>query len=1182
MFICIGLSSVYANLTNAQTKIDINVTGVTLEELFKEIQNKSEFVFFYKDDVLNSKKKISINLKNVSLAAILDNAFLNTDLDYKIDDRQVVVKKKIVSVEAATVLNHTKFQGFSVSGIITDNTGAPLPGASIVEKGTTNGTQTDFEGNFSITVEREGAILTISYIGFTTMEVAASGQTNLNVQLEESTAGLDEVIVTAQGLKRGKKAVGYAVQQVTSEDIVDSGATSVVDALVGKAAGIQITRSSGSPGGGSRIVVRGVTSMLGDNQPLIVIDGVRTNNETINNGVDNAGVSQSNRLMDLNTEDIKSLTVLKGAAATALYGTAGSTGVIVIETKKGNIGESFSISFSSQTTIDRVTTLFPDQRVFAQGSGGVYRDPSTGASSSWGPKLDELEFSTDPNHPNAPETNAFNEGVYIYDKNGFLVPKGTGNGRPAKNYGSNLESFFQTAISTLHSLNIEGGGKSASYRFSTSYLDSKGVIPNESYDRLTLSLASDLRATDKLLFSTIFNYANSKHQKIQLGSNTSGVILGLFRSPISFDNTNGFGSRAVNEPSSYIFPDGSQRNYRGGGGYDNPYWTLNNTPANEDVNRFYGSFKADYKIDQWFNIGLNIGIDFTNDSRKQSFEINSRAFSTGRVTKSEFNSLFSDSYLNITGTGGLSENLELNYVIGANLFSYRRSGLDAVGSNLIFQGFLDLSNATAVTANENLTKYRTAGIFGQIELGYQKLVYLTLSGRNDWDSRLAGVGNDYKLSGISFFYPSVSSSIIFSEFLPKDGILSLGKLRASWAQVGAPPPLAYLTTTPFVSNSIGGAWDNALQFPIQGQTGFELDGVQGNMNLKPELSTTIEFGTDMRFFDGRFGIDATYYRTKTEDAILNASLPLSTGFSSIWLNSGVMESNGLEFVVDVTPIRTNNFNWNTNINFTKSKSIVKKLAPGLERLSLGGLGQGYSFLVEGEQYGAILGGAYLREGSGGPNDDGVNIPDGQILINDDSTSNEYGYQIADPVQRLIGNPNPDFIIGWRNGISYKNLGLNFLLDWKEGGDLWNGTAWAMTSLGRSTITGDTRLESPRPIPGILATSGQQNNIPIVRDESYWTSSVGGFGAVGEQFVQDAGWVRLREIGVTYDLPQKLLADTFIKGARFSITGRNLWFVTDYDGVDPETSLRGPGNSQGLEYFNMPSSQSVVFKLSLNF
>ncbi|MEM9389933.1 MAG: SusC/RagA family TonB-linked outer membrane protein [Bacteroidota bacterium] len=1078
-----------------------------------------------------------------------------------------------------------------VSGKVTSiDDGSPLPGVNVIVKGTTNGSVTDIDGNYSIALPSEGGVLVFSFIGLATEEVEVGNRSVVDVSMSTDVKQLSEVVVTALGVERDKKALGYAVQEVESEALVNSGAPSAVDALVGKAAGVQITRSSGSVGAGSRILVRGVTSMVGNNQPLIVIDGVRTNNETNNTEANTAGTAQSNRLMDLNVEDIENISVLKGAAATALYGTAGATGVIVITTKKGTKGSGLSINVSSQVAFDRVTELFPLQSTFAQGSNGSYLDPVTGASGSWGPRLTDLEYATNADHPNAPDASAFIDGVYIYDRNGFLVPRGTGNGNLANNYeDDNIDGFFQTAVSLTNSVSISGGGEYASFRFSASDLTANGVIPNEEYDRKTFKLSSNLQATEKLNFSGTINYTRSDFIRVQQGSNTSGLLLGMLRTPASFDNANGFSTDdAVDNPASYIFPDGSQRNYRGGGGYDNPYWTVNNALRDEYVDRVFGSLQINYSVSNWLNFGLNVGTDFTSDIRKQNFEVNSRTAPAGRIIQDEWTTNLTDVYLNITGSGDVNEDFTFNYLAGLNMTSFNRHNMFTRGDNLIFQGFVDISNAATVIASEDNTRFRTLGFYGQVEGSWRNTIFLTASARQDYDSRL-GVPNDFSVSDVGFFYPSVSTSIVFTEFMPNE-VLSFGKFRASWAEVGAPPPFAYLTSTNFEVSSIGDGWADNINFPIAGVTGFDLDNTLGNPDLTPEFNRTIEFGLDLRFFEGLFGLDVAYYQTKTTDAILNASLPTSSGYSSIWLNSGEMDSEGIEITLNASPLKGRAISWDTQVNFTKNESIVEQLAPGLERLFLAGFNSAGTYLVAGNQYGAIFGGAYLREGDGGPTDDGLNIPAGAIVINNDPTSSEYGYEAVDPAQRAIGNPNPDFIVGWRNTLNYKNFSLGFLFDWRQGGDLWNGTAWALSFFGRSEITEQTRQEAPFVIPGVQDIQTDpggdpiyvENDIQVARDQNYWQSSLGGFGAVGEQFVQDGGWIRLREASLFYQLPPKLLGVGFFKGGSIGVIGRNLWWDSEYEGIDPETSLTGTGNGQGFDYFNMPSTRSVMFKVSLNF
>ena len=1071
----------------------------------------------------------------------------------------------------------------TISGVVSDNEGLPLPGATIVVEGTSTGVTTDFDGNFSIDAE-EGDTLNISYVGYQSQSIVIGDQDTINISLEQGNE-LEEVVVTSLGIKREAKALGYAVQSVSTEDITDSGANSAIDAMVGKVAGVQITRSSGSVGGGSRIIVRGVTSMIGNNQALIVIDGVRSNNESLNSGGSTSGTSVSNRLMDLNNDDIASINVLKGAAATSLYGTSGSSGVVVITTKKGQASTKMNVNFSSEVSSSEITSMIALQSKYGQGSRGKYRDPSTGNSGSWGPKMTDLEYQT--GQANVPSTidvrsSAFDsDGNYIFDKNGYLVPKGSGNGQAAITH-DNVNPFFQTAMGYKNNISIDGGSELATYRFSASALKAEGVIPKEDYNRKTFNLSSTLKPSDKLSITTSLNYIRSENTRIQQGSNTSGLLLGMLRTPVSFDNTNGLGAEAaVNDPSSYIFGSGKQRNYRGGGGYDNPYWIINNALRSENANRTFGSFQLTYNENQWLNIGLNVGADFTSDIRKQNFEIGSRTSSTGRVDKDEFTSFLTDAILTVSGGSDITDQLSINYLVGANASTYERTYLYGQAKNLVFQGFLDLSNGTTQSAGEDFSAYNQFGMVAQVEASYADTFYLTASARQDYDSRLGVPTKEYKSSDYQFLYPSLSASIIFSEFIGNNDLLSFGKFRASWAQVGAPPPGPYYTSSSYETSSIGDGWGDNISFPIAGQTGFEIDNILG-AELTPELSEELEFGVDLRFLNNKVGLDIAYWQRKTTDAILNASLPPSTGYISAWLNAGQMTSKGIEGTLNLKLLDTPDYGWDSQINYTTNESIVDELAPGLERLFLAGFSTAGTYLVAGNQYGAIFGGAYLRAGNGGPNDDKLNIPEGEVVINDDPDSAEYGYQAVDPSQRAIGDPNPDFILGWNNSFRIKDVKLGFLLDWKEGGDLWNGTAWALSFFGRSQLTADTREETATPIQGVNKSNGQPNTLPVVRDQSYWTSSLGGFGAVGEQFVQDGGWLRLREVSLSYKLPLDQLGVNFIDNADISVLGRNLWYQSDYDGIDPETSLTGVGNGQGFDYFNMPSTKSIIFKLNLNF
>ena len=1094
--------------------------------------------------------------------------------------------KGILTLLLALVVQLTFAQEKTISGTVTESSG-PLPGVSVSVKGTEKGTETDFNGKYSIKANK-GDILSFSYLGYKTVEKTVGESNIIDANMSEGDNLLDEIVVTAYGIKKEKRSVGYSVQEVKAETITKSGASNVLDALAGKSSGVQITRSSGSAGGGSRILIRGATSMVGNNQALIIIDGVRSNNETLQSQAGTAGTASSNRLMDLNSDDIESVSVLKGAAATAIYGTAGSGGVIIITTKKGSKGQKFQVNVSTQVAFDNVSQLTDLQNTYAQGRvvGGVpvWRGPETGESGSWGPKLSDLEYSTNPNSYDASTTagnfgNAFdNSGNYRWDNNGYLVAKGTGNGISAKDYNKiNSDDFFQTGVSFTNNISIAGSNDTMTYRFSASDLSQEGIVPNEKYDRRTFNLGATLKASEKLSFESSLNYSRSDFNRIQQGSNTSGLLLGLYRTPASFDNTNGLGAdNAVNNASAYEFADRSQRNYRGGGGYDNPYWVINNAPGDEEVHRLFGTFKTNYNINNWLNFGLNVGADVTSDKRKQSFEVGSRTNPTGRILLDDFLTRQSDVNLFLTGDGNLSEDFSINYTLGTNFFSFVRDRLNSTGVGLTFPGFMDISNTATVTSFEDKTRYRTAGIFLNTQVGWKDMLYLNLSGRQDYDSRLRVPGQDYNGSDISFFYPSVSSSFVFTEVLPKNDVLTFGKLRASWAQVGAPPPFAYLTSTTYEIGNPEGGWGNGISFPVNGVTSFEQNNLAGNASLEPEITTTIELGVDLRFWGNRLTLDAAYFQNDIDGAILNASLPSSTGFTSKWVNAGVMTGEGWEITIGGKPIVSEDFNWDTQLNWSSSETVVKSLAPGIERLFLAGFQTAGTYLVEGLPYGAIVGGAYLREEAGTATDTSLSIPGGAVVIDPNT-----GYQAVDNTQRVIGNPNPDFILGWNNTFTYKNLSLNFLLDWKKGGDVWNGTAWALSFFGRSQLTAETREEAPIILDGVLP-NGNDNNIPIVRDRSYWTSAVGGFGSVGEQFVDDGSWLRLRELSLSYQVPTKVFDKLPLEGIYLTFTGRNLWINTDYNGVDPETSLTGNGNGQGFDYFNNPGTKSYMFKVGFNF
>lgn len=600
----------------------------------------------------------------------------------------------------------------TISGTVSDTSGLPLPGVNIIVKGTTNGTLTDFDGNYTITASL-GDILAFTYLGLKTVEQTIGASSTIDVSMEESADVLDEVVVTALGVKKETRAVGYAVQKVTSESIEKSNATDALTALAGQAAGVQIISSSGSAGAGSRIVVRGQTALSGNNQALLIVDGVRINNSQIATEGRVAGVAGSNRGMDINPADIESINVLKGGAAAALYGVEGGNGVIVITTKKGKSGK-MKINLRSSMTFSDASSFPKLQNTFVQGSGGVWRGPETGNSGSWGPNKENLYWDGS---------------NYDYDKNGRIVEGNSGGLKKFEPY--NVFDLFKTGALTENSVSISGGGENTTFRFSYGKLNEDGIIPKNNYLRNTINFVGTAKVNEKLDFSIAATYTSSDSYRIQQGSNTSGLMLGLLRTPISFDNSNGF-SNAANEVSSYEFEDGSQRNYRGGGGYDNPYWIINNTPYTDEVNRFVSSIGINYEINEWLNFAANLGIDAYTDNRVQFFDIGSRTNTAGAILLDNINYYHTDSYFNLNGNIDISDKFNFGYLVGANIYSEKVTRTFTQGDDLGIKGFNNITNA----GDYDIFKKKNIGFYGQLDFSYNRMLYLTLTGRQDYLSTL--------------------------------------------------------------------------------------------------------------------------------------------------------------------------------------------------------------------------------------------------------------------------------------------------------------------------------------------------------------------------------------------------------------------------------------------------------------
>lgn len=1106
--------------------------------------------------------------------------------------------KKIIACFVMLSLALVGYGQRNISGTVVDIDGLALIGANVLGTGTTLGTITDIDGKFELRLEDNVTSIIVSYTGFETQTVDLDGRSYVEITMVEGSL-LDEVVVTALGVSRDEKALGYAVQEVSSETIQNANTVSAIDALAGAAAGVQVTSSSGAAGAASRIVLRGQTSFNGNNQALLVVDGIRLNNDENHSERSLGGVSNSNRAIDLNPADIANVTILKGAAATALYGIEGARGVILITTKKGSNDE-MRIDVSTSITANTVSNLVDFQTRYAQGTGGVWAGPETGQSGSWGPEVSSLTYSQDEalyESLYGDPTGVFDANGYIHDKNGFLVPNGSGN--PANTY-EDIDKFFQTGYTNNNNIAISGGGATANYRFSYGNSLSSGIVPNNTFNRHNLGLNLGGKAFDDKLDITFgANYVNSAGSRIQQGSNTSGVMLGLLRSPVTFDNTNGL-EDPVNDVTSYLFSNNGQRNYRGGGGYDNPYWVVNNSPFNDQVNRFFGNIGATYTVNDWLQFNTKIGVDTYSDNRVQRFEIGSRNVTAGQVIEDNFNYKHTDMYFNVRGNGGIATDLTMSYNVGVNLYDERLKRNTTTGNGLNFYGFPQLGNTANISAAVVNNNLKTAGIYGTLDFGYKNMLYLTFTGRNDWSSTLINPNAEFDAAAISFFYPSVSLGFIFTEILEND-ILSFGKIRMSYAEVGGGAPTPYSTSTAFILpiqnlgtiNDLNDGWTTGIGFPFQGVSGLVINGVAGNPFLSPSKTKDIELGLDLRFLNNRIGLDITGYNRNSSDQIIAINIPNSTGFQRAIVNSGELKTVGGEVVLNISPIAKENFSWDIGFNFSKWKTTVESLPEGVQNQFLDGFTGTGSYNIAPEvdengsitqtfEFGQLRGGAFQRvntdAGTFDPNQ--PYNPDGLLIIDNDPTSSTYGYPLADPSPRVIGNPNPDFLLGINNTFRYKDLSVSFLFDIKHGGDIWNGTKGALTFFGRTDITedrGDVVV-----FDGVLDGDGGANNIAVALNEAWFQGNGGGFGDVDEHFVEDGSFQRLRYLTLAYELGN-VLGSAGFERLSLSVTGRNLLLFTNYTGYDPELSLvGGSSNGQGLDYFQMPNTKSFSIGLNASF
>lgn len=1037
-----------------------------------------------------------------------------------------------------------------ISGkILSHEDSQSLIGATVRLKNTNVGTTSDEAGEFELGIPTGKQILVFSYIGFEEKEVVFTSSQKQNILLKSSSTNLDEIIITAVGIEANKRVLGYAADNFQAEELTVKGESNFVSALSGKSAGVWVNTASGSPGASASIFIRGLRSVNGSNKPIFILDGMPVDNTTTGNGT--GGVDVSNRLIDLNPNDIEEVTILKGAAATALYGIRAANGAVIMRSKKGKQGNP-RVHFSSSFGISEVNKLPARQNFYAQGKfrngTATYLGPASNTASSYGAAISDLEFDGDSNYP--------------FDLNGQLVPKGQGNGIPAKIYDA-YDAFFVKGQTMDNHLSVSGGTNWFDYYLSFGQFRETGVVPRSFFERYSLKGNFQVRLMDNLTLGMSSNLVTSSGFRMKRGSQFSGVPLGLFRNPITFDIGNGKkGKAAADFPDAYSFDNGTQRAFRGNGRYDNPFWSVNRNPFEDKVNRLMQNVNLDYELTPWLKASYKIGLDIYSDNRKNAYDINSGTHRNGQIELFDIHSTNINSDFILTIEKDLSDDWSFQATLGHNFYTSEFSIEETLGEELEKQGGFNISNAIHIATDETLLRKKVAGLYADLHFRYRSILYINFTGRNDWSSTLPKQNN-------AFFYPSLNLGFEFTELLnwTDSRILSFGKLRFSVSQVGNDAG-TYLTDNYFNPAVVNG--DDLLpniDFPAFGLSAFERSSTLGNSNLKPETTTTFEIGADLKWLRGRIQTDIAIYKSTNQDQIINAQLSAASGFLRLPTNVGTIENRGIELSLAINPIRQKNFRWDISTNFSKFESIVTDLPDHHSGIVLASFTNVSSMILEGQPYGVLVGTSIKRDAEGQ-----------QIIDND-------GFPMVNETQTVIGDPNPDWLLGIRNKWKYKNFTLNALLDIRKGGDIWNGTRGVMSYLGVSKESGDLRNVRDYVFEGVTE-NGEPNTqaVDFANPENgmngiYWRRY--GFIGLAEKHVEDASWVRLRELSFAYQFTPKwgLKKPPQIT---LSLSAYNVFLLTKYSGVDPETNLRGDSNILGWDYFTMPSTRGWAININAIF
>lgn len=1072
-------------------------------------------------------------------------------------DKRIKSNDGVISPLLPDQFNLSKWMEKSVqpiSGQVSDQAGEPLIGVNIQVKGTNLGTATDFDGRYTISDVSENSILIFSYVGYQTQELAVNGRSIIDVVLSEDAQQLAQVVVTGLGIEREKKALGYAAQELGSRDLEAAREVNVADYLAGKVAGVQVSKLAGGVGGTSAVVIRGNSSLSGNNQPLYVVDGVPIINEGHSSGVFDTR-DYGDGIGGINPQDVESISVLKGPNASALYGSRGANGVILITTKSGSMTKGLGVEINSSFGLDYLNEIPTFQNKYGSGyddngvanygknevNGENYYYPEWGNLDSWGGPLDGR--------------------ISIIDV--YRMPDDDGPPRImpyiAQPENNVRDLFYETGVTNTQNVALTGSNENSSFRLSLGHTNATGVIPKHEISRTNVSIRANSQISDRIYIDGSANYIRSGgNQRPTLGYSEQNPVYNL--AILSRFTPLDFIKAYYEETKSYArFPG---MNY-------NPWYIVNELKNSDDKDRLLGYASAKIDFASWLNLLGRISADIYTEVREETWPNGARGRSnrSGRLTQINRHRRDFNGDLLLTAEQQFNGSLAGFLTIGGSYLSQRLDNMSWDAREFKAENVFHISNANDVRADGNVWEREMQSVFFNAQLSYQDMLYLDVTGRNDWSSTLGANNNSY-------FYPSVSTSFVFSELLAPNSMLTFGKIRASWAQVGNDSD-PYLT---HVGYSLYNTGFNGLNYATK-------SGTIPPVNLKNELTESWEIGTDLRFLKNKLGLDITYYSGRTYNQILNIPVSTASGYSQAIINAGEIENKGLEVVLnyDVIESRNNSFGWTVSANYAKNNSKIVELAPDIDVYTLISTSMNDIEAREGQPYGNIVGYAYKR------------APTGERIVN------ESGGYVREAEVSVLGNITPDWIGGLMNRFTYKRFSLSVLLDFVQGGQISSHTRERMTAKGTGKFTEVGRRprdidENGNQLPyvGVLDgvveimdgegnVTGYEKNTQAVAGHLYWANRA--WSQIGEEFVLDASYISLREVMLGYSFSPGLLKRTPFQKLNVSLVGRNLHYLEEHMdgmGISPESAPNNSAGAAGLETLAMPTTRTFTLNVNLVF